>query len=245
MADTHVPLTCQVCGKTMSPGALTPVNHLHGGVLDRLKTQLPGLQDDGFVCLDDVNLARRDYIASALSADNSELSVLEQEVARSVKENEVAARDLNSDFDNKLSVGDRIADKVAEFGGSWRFIIIFGSILLVWIVLNTTIALLRFDPPPFILLNLVLSCVAAMQAPVIMMSQNRQEAKDRLRAEQDFRTNLKAELEVRNLNTKIDELLTHQWQRLLEIQQLQTEMMEELMSHRTAREAAAAGTPDA
>ena len=173
------------------------------------------------------------------------LSVLEQEVARSVKENEVAARDLNSDFDNKLSVGDRIADKVAEFGGSWRFIIIFGSILLVWIVLNTTIALLRFDPPPFILLNLVLSCVAAMQAPVIMMSQNRQEAKDRLRAEQDFRTNLKAELEVRNLNTKIDELLTHQWQRLLEIQQLQTEMMEELMSHRTAREAAAAGTPDA
>ena len=104
----------------------------------------------------------------------------------------------------------------------------FGVILVVWIAINSIALIWRFDPYPFILLNLVLSCIAALQAPVIMMSQNRQEAKDRLRAEHDYQINLKAELEIRHLNAKIDLLLTHQWHRLLEIQQIQTELIEEL-----------------
>jgi uncharacterized membrane protein len=128
-----------------------------------------------------------------------------------------------------------VADKVAEFGGSWRFIIIFGFILLIWVAVNSIALSGHFDPYPFILLNLVLSCIAALQAPVIMMSQNRQEAKDRLRSEHDYQVNLKAELEIRHINSKIDMLLTHQWHRLLEIQQIQTELIEELTQKTSAK----------
>lgn len=105
------------------------------------------------------------------------------------------------------TLGERIADRVAEFGGSWTFIITFLSFMLVWISVNT-MQLLKsaFDPYPFILLNLLLSCLAALQAPVIMMSQNRQEAKDRERAKQDFEINQKAEAEIRTLHHKLDHL---------------------------------------
>ncbi len=128
-----------------------------------------------------------------------------------------------------MTFGQRLADKVAEFGGSWNFILIFLGILVVWIVANS-IALMRkpFDPYPYILLNLVLSCLAAIQAPVIMMSQNRQEAKDRMRSEHDYQVNLKAEIEIRNLSQKLDHLLHQEWQRLLEIQEIQTDLMREL-----------------
>jgi uncharacterized membrane protein len=156
------------------------------------------------------------------------MSALEQEVVRSLKEHELLAKNINLEFDRELTFGQRLADKVAEFGGSWSFIVSFAVILVVWIAINSIALIWRFDPYPFILLNLVLSCIAALQAPVIMMSQNRQEAKDRLRAEHDYQINLKAELEIRHLNAKIDLLLTHQWHRLLEIQQIQTELIEEL-----------------
>ncbi len=119
---------------------------------------------------------------------------------------------------------------MAEFGGSWRFIIYFAVVLVVWITFNSVELLSRpFDPFPYILLNLVLSCLAAIQAPVILMSQNRQEAKDRLRGEHDYRVNLKAELEIRLLHEKLDLLLTHQWQKLLEIQRIQMDLMEDMV----------------
>jgi uncharacterized membrane protein len=122
-----------------------------------------------------------------------------------------------------------MADKIAEFGGSWTFLICFAFFLVVWMAINSIAMLLRpFDPFPFIFLNLILSCLAAVQAPVIMMSQNRQEAKDRVRGEHDYRVNLKAELEIRHLHSKLDLLLTHQWQRLLEIQEIQMELLEEM-----------------
>jgi uncharacterized membrane protein len=118
---------------------------------------------------------------------------------------------------------------VARFGGSWAFIISFGIFLLLWMAVNSFFLLRKpFDPYPFILLNLILSSIAALQAPIIMMSQNRQEAKDRLRAEHDYQVNLKAELEIRLLSERIDTLISHQWQRLLEIQQIQVELMQEL-----------------
>jgi uncharacterized membrane protein len=140
------------------------------------------------------------------------------------------ATDVNAQFDRKLTVGERVADRVAQFGGSWRFIIIFGVVITVWMALNVAmLAWSPFDPYPFILLNLVLSCLAAIQAPIIMMSQNRQTSKDRLRSEHEYRVNLKAELEIRNLHQKIDLLLNHQWQRLLDIQQMQTDLMEEIV----------------
>ncbi len=140
---------------------------------------------------------------------------------------------MNETIDDQCTLGQRLADHVASFGGSWTFIIFFASVLIVWIVINSVAMLGKpFDPYPFILLNLVLSCLAAIQAPVIMMSQNRQEVKDRLRAENDYRVNLKAELEIRHLHSKLDLLLTHQWQRLLEIQQVQTDLLEELGNKR-------------
>lgn len=128
------------------------------------------------------------------------------------------------------SYGQRLADKVASFGGSWRFIILFGIFIIIWMVINIVLLLNKgFDPYPFILLNLILSCLAALQAPVIMMSQNRQEEKDRERAKQDYMVNLKAELEIRVLHEKLDHLIMHQQQELLNIQQIQVEMMEDIM----------------
>ena len=127
-------------------------------------------------------------------------------------------------------MGQRLADKIASFGGSWKFIIIFGLFILSWITSNIIFLVNKgFDPYPFILLNLILSCVAALQAPVIMMSQNRQEEKDRERAKQDYMINLKSELEIRMLHEKIDHLIIHQQQELLNIQQVQVEMMEDIM----------------
>jgi uncharacterized membrane protein len=154
---------------------------------------------------------------------------LEHDVLVSLKEHETISENLNQTFDKDFTYGERLADNVARFGGSWRFILLFAFVLVIWITVNSIGLLSKpFDVYPYILLNLVLSCLAAIQAPLIMMSQNRLEAKDRLRAENDYRVNLKAELEIRHLHAKLDLLLTHQWQRLLEIQQVQTDLLEEL-----------------
>ena len=140
----------------------------------------------------------------------------------------VDAHEVNTQFDQQLTLGERVADRVASFGGSWRFIGLFAAVLIIWMLVNSAVLQQPFDPFPFILLNLVLSCLAAIQAPVIMMSQNRQEERDRMRAENDYLVNLKAELEIRMLMLKVDSLLHHQWQRLLDIQEVQTELLEEM-----------------
>ena len=135
---------------------------------------------------------------------------------------------VDAELEEARGLGERIADRVAVFGGSWTFIGIFAGVLVAWMALNSLVLLTRaFDPFPFILLNLVLSCLAAIQAPVIMMSQNRQEARDRRRAEHDYMVNLKAELEIRLLHEKVDHVLRHQWERLMEIQQIQIELLNE------------------
>jgi uncharacterized membrane protein len=127
------------------------------------------------------------------------------------------------------TVGERLADRLASFGGSWTFIGLFGVLIAIWIVMNSLVLLWKpADPYPYILLNLILSCLASLQAPVIMMSQNRHEARDRVRAESDYQINLKAELEIRHLHEKVDHLLLQQWQRLGEIQEIQLEVLAEL-----------------
>ncbi len=169
------------------------------------------------------------YVHNALLDAKRELGAIRQEIEKNAKAQETLARNVNTEFDKHLKFGDKIADKVASFGGSWKFIILFGSILCVWIIINSIALLARpFDPFPFILLNLILSSVAAFQAPVIMMSQNRQAAKDRMQAEHDYKVNVKAELEIRNLHGKMDFLIERQWQRLLEIQQVQIDLLEEM-----------------
>jgi uncharacterized membrane protein len=135
-----------------------------------------------------------------------------------------------SDEAESRTFGQKIADKVADFGGSWTFIIFFLSFIVVWILSNVIFLINKgFDPYPFILLNLILSCIAALQAPVIMMSQNRQEEKDRERAKKDYMINLKSELEIRMLHEKLDHLIMHQQQELIEIQKVQIEMMNDIL----------------
>ena len=165
-----------------------------------------------------------------------ELTSLDQEVIESLQEHELLTENIEKQFERKLTFGEHLSDKIAEFGGSWKFIIIFGGVLVVWIIINGVLLATRaFDPYPFILLNLILSCLAALQAPVIMMSQNRAEARDRLRAENDYKVNLKAELEIRHLHEKIDHLLRKQYNRLFEIQQIQIELLEEISQRKRVR----------
>ena len=137
-------------------------------------------------------------------------------------------RDPNVVFDERLTFGERLADRVASFGGSWTFIILFLVAMGVWMLRNAESAA-PFDPYPFILLNLVLSCVAALQAPIIMMSQNRQAAKDRLDAQHDYEVNLKAEMEIMALHLKLDELRERQWTELLDLQRRQLALLEDLV----------------
>jgi uncharacterized membrane protein len=204
-------------------------------ILEIIKKQNSSWTEDQMVCIDCLDQFRSEYIEDALTEEIGELTQLEQEVIRSMKEQETLTENINLTFEKSITFGQRIADRVATFGGSWTFIGVFSLILIVWIGVNSITILYRpFDPFPYILLNLILSCLAAVQAPVIMMSQNRMEARDRLRSENDYQVNLKAELEIRHLHEKLDVLLKHQWQKLLEIQQIQMDFMKELLRRNPA-----------
>jgi uncharacterized membrane protein len=220
---------CQVCGKEKRLGEMVPAALIREPIADLIRRDHPGWSPESYVCVSDLNRFREEYVRHILETEQGELSVLEEQVVKSLREEELLSKNINVEFEQKLTVRERLADRIADFGGSWTFIGIFAGIIFLWIVMNTVVLVTkRFDPYPFIFLNLILSCLAAIQAPVIMMSQNRQESKDRLRSEHDYRVNLKAELEIRHLHEKLDHLLRHQWQRLLEIQEIQTELMQEL-----------------
>lgn len=206
---------------------------VNGPVAELIRKKYPGLEPSSFICFTDLNHFRTEYIEDVLEQEKGELSTLETEVVNSFREHELLSQNINAEFEQNLTTGAWVADRVAEFGGSWKFIILFAVMMLVWILVNAVmLATNPFDPYPFILLNLILSCLAAIQAPIIMMSQNRQEAKDRARADHDYRVNLKAELEIRHVNAKLDLLLTHQWQQLLEIQRVQADLIQDAMRKR-------------
>ncbi len=221
---------CQICKNSFNKSVLYPAELIRPRLTEYIKESNTDWDDKGYICVNDLRKYRGGFVEYIMKKELGEVEELENEVVNSLKEQELVSRNVNEEFDEKIDFGDRVADRIATFGGSWRFIIMFGVIITVWIGINTFLLLSKpFDPYPFILLNLILSCLAALQAPVIMMSQNRQEAKDRLRSEHDYKVNLKAELEVRHLNEKIDFLLMKQWQRLLDIQGMQTELMEEIL----------------
>ncbi len=226
--------TCQVCKAEKRLTEVLPAPLVRGVIAERIKKACPDWTSASYICIADLNHFRNEYLTEIIKQDKGELTEIESDVLRSLHEQELLSKNLNDAYDSQLTLGQRLADKIADFGGSWRFIGIFAAVLLSWVTVNTTFFLAKpFDPYPYIFLNLVLSCLAAIQAPVIMMSQNRQEEKDRLRAEYDYKVNLKAELEIRHLHEKIDHLLNSQWQRLLEIQEMQTELMEEIGEKRT------------
>ncbi|NTU51899.1 MAG: DUF1003 domain-containing protein, partial [Candidatus Aminicenantes bacterium] len=209
-------ITCGVCGLAKNTDEVVAGQAVRPAIAALIIKDHPDWTPEKAICRDDLNRYRAQYVQGVLEAEKGDLSVIEAEVIESLREGEVLTRNVNMEFEEKRTLGQRLADRLAAFGGSWKFIIIFMSVLFGWIILNSIVLVThRFDPFPFILLNLVLSCLAAIQAPVIMMSQNRQEAKDRLRAQHDYQINLKAEIEIRSLHEKIDHLIYKQWQRLL------------------------------
>lgn len=221
--------TCGICGKSIPAREGVAGAVIRPVLANLIHREHPDWTPDMFVCRADLATFRAKYVHSLLESEKGELTTLENDVLQSMREHELLSRNVDSQFEQKWSFGERLADKIAAFGGSWSFLITFGVFLVLWILTNSLVLLWRpVDPYPFILLNLVLSCLAAMQAPIIMMSQNRQEAWDRVRAKHDYQVNLKAELEIRQLHEKMDHLMSHQWERLVEIQEVQLELLSEL-----------------
>lgn len=201
-------------------------------LLEFIQKENPTFNPHSTLAISELNYYKGKYISDHLIKEMGELSTLENEVIDSISNHSVLSDDEN--LEEKFTLGQKIADKVASFGGSWTFILSFGGFIFVWICINAFILVTKaFDPYPFILLNLILSCLASLQAPVIMMSQNRQEEKDRRRAKQDYMINLKSELEIRILHEKIDHLMMHQQQELLELQKTQIEMMNTILKNTT------------
>jgi uncharacterized membrane protein len=183
-----------------------------------------------YISLDELNQYGRKYLTSLILEERGELAKIDQDVMEAIQSNSILSENIQDEIEGSLSFGDRLADQIATFGGSWAISIFFFSFILIWIGTNIFLLVTKaFDPFPFILLNLILSCLAAIQAPIIMMSQNRQEFKDRQRSEHDYKINLKAELGIKLLSEKIDHLLVHQNKKLLEIQEVQTDYLDDLI----------------
>jgi uncharacterized membrane protein len=218
---------CQICGSDRSSDLRRGI--LAGpGVAELIQRAIGSWSEEGWICTADLNRYRHDYVKSLLAAERGELTALEKEVLESLRQQEILSRNPEQELQIGLTAGQRVADRVAAFGGSWKFLASFAAVLFLWIGANSVVLIIRpFDPYPFIFLNLVLSCLAAIQAPVIMMSQIRQEARDRLHATHDYQVNLKAELEIRHLHQKLDHLLSRQWERMVEIQEMQMELINE------------------
>ena len=177
----------------------------------------------------------RDIASKLLGVPYDTLDERTQGVARHVAQRKHIARNVARDFDAKPSFGQRAADAVASFGGSWTFVGLFAATMLVWVLLNAFLVMSRgstFDPYPYILLNLFLSMLAAIQAPIILMSQNRQSERDRISAEHDYEINLKAELEIMLLHQKLDDLRETQWAGLLALQQEQLKLLSSLIDRK-------------
>jgi uncharacterized membrane protein len=222
---------CVISGKELPLAQLRGFGVVRPSVSALIAQSVPEWGEGKFICLEELARFRRLYVEGLLDQERGELSSLSRDVVESLETGRI--QDEMPDFETPSSFGERAADRVASFGGSWVFILTFLAVLGSWIAVNAVGLMARpFDPYPFILLNLVLSCVAALQAPVIMMSQRRQETKDRLRSQNDYLVNRKAELEIRLLHEKIDHQLAHQWQKLVEMQQIQIDLLEENSAER-------------
>ena len=201
-------------------------------ILNLIKKDYPNISNNENIAVEELNVYREKYIAIFLQSEVGELVKLQDNIdSVHLNETSFVKKTEEDEKDENRNFGQIVADKVASFGGSWTFIISFFIFIIIWIVANVVLLLNKgFDPYPFILLNLILSCLAALQAPVIMMSQNRLEEKDRERAKKDYLINLKSELEIRMLDQKIDNLIQHQQQELVEIQKVQIEMMNDILA---------------
>ena len=216
-------------GKEFPENEKISAKNIRQSLLHFINKTHPNFSKSCFLSIEEMNDYREKYISEFLNKKLGKLTEVEKQVIQSVSKNTMISTEVEED-EQEITFGQKLADKVAEFGGSWGFIIFFMSFLVVWILLNVFwLSNHGFDPYPFILLNLISSCIAAIQAPVIMMSQNRQEEKDRERAKKDYKINLKSELEIRELHEKIDHLIIHYQQDLLEIQKTQIDLLENIL----------------
>lgn len=189
----------------------------------------PELTEESKIPFQELLNYRIDYIKDLISTDSEKMEQLNEAIVKTIKANTTITDKLKPSTERKLTIGQKTADGIAKFGGSWPFIFIFISILVIWIIANSIMIFFKpFDPYPYILLNLALSCLAAIQAPIIMMSQNRQEQRDRKQADNDYQVNLKAEIEIGLLHDKMDYLINSQWQHLVQMQNMQIELLGEL-----------------
>jgi uncharacterized membrane protein len=223
--------SCPLCGKPGDAETFQAPSTLNKDFVALVKKDFPDWKVNTSVCPE----CFQKYHHHSLASEWSRFTRFERDLVRRISQRRTAAKNTNKVFDDTLTFGQRIADQVAQFGGSWTFIFIFGAILLAWVVINSVLLIRRaggpFDPYPYILLNLFLSMLAAIQAPVIMMSQNRLASKDRLDATHDYEVNLKAELEIQQLHQKMDELREAQWRQLVEMQQEQIQSLRSIVTH--------------
>lgn len=230
--------TSFVSGVKIPAGEEIRGTDIRAGIFDLIKAEFPAFSGSDFISITELNTYRRHYLTSLIVQEKGELASIDHDVMNAIKNNSILSENIQDELEADLTFGQRLADQVAAFGGSWTFIVTFFSFILVWILINLWfLSTQPFDPYPFILLNLILSCLAAIQAPIIMMSQNRQEQKDRMRGEHDYKINLKAELEIKLLGEKMDHLLIHQNRKLLEIQEVQTDYLEDLLKEIQKRSA--------
>jgi len=222
-------LTCSLCATPVDGRSLRSPQKLENRIIDLIKQDRPEWEANRGICPNCLEQYRAKKFVGYLEAEYQKLSDIEHAVVTKITRRDRVSTRVHLEVATEMTFGERIADKVAQFGGSWRFIGLFGGILVVWMIINAwVLAAHPFDPYPFILLNLVLSTLAALQAPVIMMSQNRQAHKDRLHAQRDYEINLMAEIEIRDLHDKMDSLRFKQWHELWHIQKRQIELLEHL-----------------
>ena len=228
--------TSAISGRMYRKRQLFRIDGLRPALAERIRRDYPDLPPNAKISFGELARYQKLYVEELLQQEHGEFSELDRQVAESIAKQETIAENTEDEYDEQRTFGERLSDHLASFGGSWAFLISFFIVLAIWMAFNVIRGEgAAFDPYPFILLNLVLSCIAAIQAPVIMMSQKRQEEKDRQRSFNDYRVNLKAELEIRHMHEKIDYLISRQWQRLSEIQQMQIEMLHQSVRHKKVK----------
>jgi uncharacterized membrane protein len=220
-------IACALTGKELSRGNVVNLATVMPSLVERIRKDHPELKEDAFVARKELDRYRTLYVTELLHQESGDVSEIEKQVAESLATHETLAENTEDEFTADRTFAEYLSDGLASFGGSWSFLIVFAAFLAIWMLYNSHRGAAAFDSYPYILLNLILSTIAAVQAPIIMMSQKRQETKDRLRSLNDYKVNLKAELEIRHLHEKIDHLINKQWQRLAEIQSLQLDKLSE------------------
>jgi uncharacterized membrane protein len=229
------PASCFVCKRTGHFPELVRAGNTRPGIAEHLcRARGVDWAPDGHVCQQCLSEARNERLLERLRSERGRLSELDVEVTERIRQRESVVLAAERAEETTGTRGQRVADGMARWGGSWPFVLGFLGVLAVWTLVNGLVLRNRgFDPYPFILLNLVLSCLAALQAPIIMMSQNRAETRDRKRAESDYRVNLKAEIEVAALHDKLDHVLHTQYEEMIELQEAELDLLEQLLGNRS------------